>query len=97
MNIHNPVDRSQCSTHCNSTITDIPQVERERILPRTHSTPSQTGRIKVKGHGASGYIVRFIYNWASKASPTLGCSIEISRNMYIAYYTSKSGMWLVIS
>ena len=30
------------------------------------------------------------YNWASEACPTLGCSIEISRN--IAYYTSKSGI-----
>ena len=38
-----------------------------------------------------------IYDWASKASPTLGCSIEISRDIYIAYYTSKSGIWLVIS
>ena len=36
-------------------------------------------------------------NWASEASPTLGCSIEISRDIYIAYYTSKSGIWLVIS
>ena len=35
--------------------------------------------------------------WASEASPTLGCSIEISRDIYIAYYTSKSGIWLVIS
>ena len=64
MNIHDPVDRSQCTTHCNSTITDIPQVERERILPRTHSTPSQTGRIEVKGHGASRYIVRFEEEWS---------------------------------
>ena len=23
------------------------------------------------------------YNWASEASPTLGCSIEISRDMYV--------------
>ena len=36
-------------------------------------------------------------NWASEANPTLGCSIEISRDIYIAYYTSKSGIWLVIS
>ena len=38
-------------------------------------------------------------NWASEASPTLGCSIEISRDIciYIAYYTSKSGIWLIIS
>ena len=63
MNIHNPVDRSQCTTHCNSTITDIPQVEKERILPRTRSTPSQTGSIEVKGYGASRYIVRFVENY----------------------------------
>ena len=25
------------------------------------------------------------FNWASEASPTLGCSIEISRDMYIYY------------
>ena len=24
-----------------------------------------------------------LYNWASEASPTLGCSIEISRDIYI--------------
>ena len=39
-----------------------------------------------------------ICNWASEASPTLGCSIEISRDIYIiSYFTSKSGIWLVIS
>ena len=42
------------------------------------------------------YLLHICY-WASEASPTLGCSIEISRDMYIAYYTSKSGIWLVIS
>ena len=25
-----------------------------------------------------------IYNWASEASPTLGCSIEISRDIYMS-------------
>ena len=35
-------------------------------------------------------------NWASEANPTLGCSIEISRDIYIVYYTSRSGIWLVI-
>ena len=25
-------------------------------------------------------------NWASKASPTLGCSIEISRDIYVCMY-----------
>ena len=25
--------------------------------------------------------------WASEASPTLGCSIEISRDIYKTYYT----------
>ena len=24
-----------------------------------------------------------VYNWASEANPTLGCSIEISRDIYI--------------
>ena len=27
--------------------------------------------------------VYVVANWASKASPTLGCSIEISRDIYI--------------
>ena len=27
----------------------------------------------------------FVYIWASEASPTLGCSIEVSRDMYIQY------------
>ena len=27
-------------------------------------------------------------NWASEASPTLGCSIEISRDIYIRVYLS---------
>ena len=39
----------------------------------------------------------FLFYWASEASPTLGCSIKISRDIYIAYYMSKSGIWLVIS
>ena len=40
-------------------------------------------------------------NWESEASPTLGCSIKILCDIYIyiyiAYYTSKSEIWLVIS
>ena len=28
-------------------------------------------------------------NWASEASPTLGCSIEISRDIYKTYYTGQ--------
>ena len=31
-------------------------------------------------------IVKNIFNWASEASPTLGCSIEISRDIYIYMY-----------
>ena len=27
--------------------------------------------------------INITYNWASKASPTLGCSIEISRDIYV--------------
>ena len=28
-------------------------------------------------------VCRYVTNWASEASPTLGCSIEISRDIYI--------------
>ena len=28
-------------------------------------------------------MAKVVNNWASKASPTLGCSIEISRDIYI--------------
>ena len=31
-------------------------------------------------------------NWASEASPTLGCSIEISRDIYKTYYTGQRGI-----
>ena len=30
------------------------------------------------------------YNWASEASPTLGCSIEILRDICICYSTGRS-------
>ena len=29
-----------------------------------------------------------VHNWASEASPTLGCSIEISRDIYIYVHVS---------
>ena len=31
---------------------------------------------------------KFQFNWASEASPTLGCSIEISRDIYIYVHVS---------
>ena len=31
-------------------------------------------------------IIFLVYNWASEASPTLGCSIEISRDIYMYVY-----------
>ena len=31
-------------------------------------------------------------NWASEASPTLGCSIEISRDIYIYMYVCMSSI-----
>ena len=37
---------------------------------------SQCGQVVGRHHGLNG-------NWASEASPTLGCSIEISRDIYI--------------
>ena len=30
-----------------------------------------------------GCSIEILYDWASEASPTLGCSIEISRDIYI--------------
>ena len=33
-----------------------------------------------------------IPNWASEASPTLGCSIEISRDIYMYVYIYVVGM-----
>ena len=38
--------------------------------------------------GVSGDILA-IFNWASEASPTLGCSIEISRDIYIYLRASE--------
>ena len=37
---------------------------------------------------------RTIHNWASEASPTLGCSIEISRDIYI-YVTGSEKRYIV--
>ena len=37
------------------------------------------------------YMANTHYNWASEASPTLGCSIEISRDIYI--YMSVCLSW----
>ena len=31
----------------------------------------------------------YISNWASEASPTLGCSIEISRDIYMYVYICR--------
>ena len=36
------------------------------------------------------------HNWASEASPTLGCSIEISRDIYTKYSTLLSGISVYI-
>ena len=33
------------------------------------------------------------HNWASEASPTLGCSIEISRDIYLYIYMSVCLSW----
>ena len=31
-------------------------------------------------------VIKLVNNWASEASPTLGCSIEISRDIYMYIY-----------
>ena len=41
-----------------------------------------------------GTIFLVSYNWASEASPTLGCSIEISRGMSVGMYV---GMYVCMS
>ena len=45
-------------------------------------------RITIVSHG------EVVINWASEASPSLGCSIEISRDicMYICIYVGMSRM-----
>ena len=35
---------------------------------------------------------RHMFNWASEASPTLGCSIEISHDICIYMYVGMSRM-----
>ena len=50
-------------------------------LPRT--SPSGTGRLSMI---IPRYYGLTITNWASEASPTLGCSIEISRDIYVYMY-----------
>ena len=35
-------------------------------------------------------------NWASEASPTLGCSIEISRDIYMCARLGKGVTWAKI-
>ena len=37
-------------------------------------------------------MVAYCHNWASEASPTLRCSIEISRDIYIYVYIYVVGM-----
>ena len=40
----------------------------------------------------SMFFAQYDVNWASEASPTLGCSIEISRDIYICIYVGMSRM-----
>ena len=37
-----------------------------------------------------GFTKSTLSNWASEVSPTLGCSIEISRDICICYSTGRS-------
>ena len=38
-------------------------------------------------------VAKVANNWASEASPTLGCSIEISRDIYIYVYMCMCLSW----
>ena len=66
-------------------------------VPYYHSSSANCSTFAAIQSTMPPHITTGLSNWASEASPTLGCSIEISRDIYIAYYTSKSGIWLVIS
>ena len=48
----------------------------------SHVTPSGITFREIRAD-IPRYAYREIYYWASEASPTLGCSIEISRDIYI--------------
>ena len=37
-------------------------------------------------------IISFVCNWASQANPTLRCSIEISRDIYVCMYVDMSSI-----
>ena len=55
-------------------------------------TPWYSSHTEVSGYvKLSGYV----NNWASEASPTLGCSIEISRDIYIYIYIYMLSVCLV--
>ena len=56
----------------------------------------------VRGPRNSAYAVNLtydrhtdIYNWVSEASPTLGCSIEISRDMYRLLHAFECNMDII--
>ena len=53
-----------------------------------HSLPPKNDFEHARGLRNSAYAV----NWASVASPTLGCSIEISRDICIGYTIARSGL-----
>ena len=48
--------------------------------------------LEFSGQGVEEHFIAGIiqYYWASEASPTLGCSIEISRDIYIPYFLDYS-------
>ena len=85
-----------CTVSKRSSLTD------SRISQNLHGTISnlcstfftcykrlKTPMLKVKGQND---LCTIIYNWASEASPTLGCSIEISRDIcrYVGLSTKNS-------
>ena len=50
--------------------------------------PRESGQLSTIIHQNHGITISKLYYRASKASPTLGCSIEISHDRYIIiYYT----------
>ena len=56
-----------------------------------------TIRHMIRAHNPHFDIVYLIQNWASEASPTLGCSIEISRDISRKIFSTEGAIYADIS
>ena len=56
--------------------------------------PEETSEVLIRSEVVG--VAKVVNNWESEASPTLGCSIEISRDIYTKYSTLPSGISVYI-